>query len=80
MTPYVVFWRWLPWALLAAGASPNQLLAAVKRLKAIEGDGMGTGQTGYLNGVEPYSAIADYVAHVVGGAAEPFWLISAERG
>ncbi len=39
---------------------------------------MPSGQTGYLNGVEPYQAIVDYIECVIHHAPPPFWLKSAE--
>lgn len=81
-TSYNIFWRELRPALQQAGAGVDTYLSAIKRLKSIEGEdkGPGMGQSGYLNNVEPYQAVSDYISHVLHGTPAPFWLNSAERG
>lgn len=81
-TPYNIFWRELRPALQAAGVTFERYIAAIKRLKAIEGEltGPGTGQTGYLNNNDPYRALEEYIAWIKGEADKPFWLRSAEGG
>ncbi len=87
MNTYQTFWKFLEFALTVAEIShpkANKHLAAIQRLKNIEDgvktDGTPSGQTGYLANVEPFGALADYVAHIYDGARAPYWLITAERG
>ncbi len=82
ITEYNIFWNELRNALILSGANTAQYLAAIQRLKKIEGEdptaAVPAGQTGYLNGVEPYGALREYVDCMVHHGPEPFWLKSAE--
>ncbi len=82
ITEYNIFWNELRNALMLSGATPAQYLAAIQRLKKIEGEDptseVPSGQTGYLRGVEPYQAIVDYIECVIHHAPPPFWLNKAE--
>ena len=85
MTPYLIFWKYIEFALTVAEIShpkANKAIVAIQRLKAIEGEGKdpGMGQTGYLNNNDPYQALNDYVAHIYDNGKPPFWLVAAERG
>ncbi len=85
MTPYLIFWQLLPYALISAGvrSGSDKFVDAIERLRKIEDgndpSGVPAGQTGYLNGNNPYQALREYVAHIYGGAKAPDWLTSAER-
>jgi hypothetical protein len=81
-TPYNIFWRELRPALTAAGVSLPLYIYGIRRLKRIEGEDKpdGAGQTGYLNGVDPWVAIVEYIGHVKDGSGIPAWLEKAERG